>query len=99
MNKRISAGSAETKVLSGNYAAAYGAKLSRVEVVSFYPITPATSMLEKVAELAVKGELDAHVIMAEGEHSAMSLMVGASMAGARCFSGSAGQGRSRRRTR
>ncbi len=92
MNKLIGAGSKETKVLSGNYAAAYGAKLSKVEVVSFYPITPATSMLEKVAEFAFKGELDAHVVMAEGEHSAMSIMMGASLAGARCFSGSAGQG-------
>ena len=88
----MTAGAVETKVLSGNYAAAYGAKLAQVEVVSFYPITPATSMLEKVAEFAFKGELKAHVIMAEGEHSAMSLMVGAAMAGARCFSGSAGQG-------
>ena len=43
------AGSAETEVLSGNYAAAYGAKLSQVEVVAFYPITPATPMLEKMA--------------------------------------------------
>lgn len=92
MNKIVSAGAAETKVLSGNYAAAYGAKLSQVEVVAFYPITPATPMLEKVAEFVFKGEMNAHVIMAEGEHSAMSIMVGASMAGARCFSGSAGQG-------
>jgi pyruvate/2-oxoacid:ferredoxin oxidoreductase alpha subunit len=86
------AGSAEIKVLSGNYSAAYGAKLSQVEVVAFYPITPATTMLEKVAEFAFKGELNAHVVMAEGEHSAMSILIGASMAGARCFSGSAGQG-------
>lgn len=93
MNKALNnAGSVETKVLSGNYAAAYGAKLSQVEVVSFYPITPATSMLEKVAEFVFKGEMKAHVVMAEGEHSAMSLMIGASMAGARCFSGSSGQG-------
>lgn len=92
MNKPINAGANETRVLSGNYAAAWGARLSQVEVVSFYPITPATSMLEKVAEFAFKGEMSAKVVMAEGEHSAMSIMVGASMAGARCFSGSAGQG-------
>ena len=92
MNKAINTHSTGTKVLSGNYAAAYGAKLSQVEVVSFYPITPATSMLEKVAEFVFKGEMKAHVVMAEGEHSAMSLMIGASMAGARCFSGSSGQG-------
>ena len=92
MNKLVGAGSADTTVLSGNHAAAYGAKLSQVEVVAFYPITPATTILEKVAEFAFNGELDAHVIMAEGEHSAMSVMVGASIAGARCFSGSAGQG-------
>ena len=92
MSKLSHAGSVETKVLSGNYAAAYGAKLSQVEVVAFYPITPATPMLEKMAEFAYKGELDAHVVMAEGEHSAMSILIGASQAGARCFSGSAGQG-------
>jgi pyruvate ferredoxin oxidoreductase alpha subunit len=83
---------AETLVLSGNQAAAYGARLAQVDVIAFYPITPATSMLEKAAEFVFKGDLAAHVITAESEHSVMSILVGASLAGARCFSGTSGQG-------
>lgn len=92
MKTRTDAGGAETLVLSGNHAAAHGARLSQVEVIAFYPITPATSMLEKAAEFVFKGDLEAHVITAESEHSVMSILIGASMAGARCFSGTSGQG-------
>ena len=38
-------------MLTGNYAAAYGAKLSRAEAVPVYPITPQTTVMEKVIEL------------------------------------------------
>ena len=38
----------EKKMLTGNYAAAYGAKLARVRVVPVYPITPQTTVIEKL---------------------------------------------------
>ena len=40
----------KTIIMSGNYAAAWGAKCSRVKVVSAYPITPQTTVVEKMAE-------------------------------------------------
>ncbi len=80
------------EVLTSNYAAAYGAKLSRVEVVAAYPITPQTSISEKLAEMVESGELDAKYLKVESEHSAMSALLGASYAGARTFTATGSQG-------
>ncbi|MFY9606914.1 MAG: pyruvate ferredoxin oxidoreductase, partial [Thermoplasmata archaeon] len=46
-------------VMTGNYASAYGAKLARTEVIAAYPITPQTSIVEKLAEFVGTGELKA----------------------------------------
>ena len=79
-------------MLTGNYAAAYGAKYARVDVIPIYPITPQTSIIEKVVELIDKGELDADFIPAESEHSVMAIAVGAQATGARAFTASSAQG-------
>jgi pyruvate/2-oxoacid:ferredoxin oxidoreductase alpha subunit len=42
-------------LLSGNHAAAYGAKLSQVEVIPIYPITPQTAIVEKLTEFVERG--------------------------------------------
>lgn len=68
------------------------AKLANVDVVSAYPITPQTHIVEYIAELVANGELDASYIPVESEHSAISACVGASAAGARAFTATAGQG-------
>ena len=68
------------------------AKLARVDVVAAYPITPQTHIVEHLAELVADGELDAQYIPVESEHSAMSACLGASAAGARTFTATAGQG-------
>ena len=73
-------------------AIAEAAKLARVDVVAAYPITPQTHIVEHLAELVADGELDAQYIPVESEHSAMSACLGASAAGARTFTASAGQG-------
>lgn len=80
------------KVLTGNYAAAYGAKLARVEVISAYPITPQTPVVEKLAEFVEEGELNAKFIHVESEHSAMAAAIGAAAAGARAFTATSSQG-------
>ena len=46
------------KVISGNYAAAYGAKLARPKFIAFYPITPQTTIVEKLADFCSAGELE-----------------------------------------
>ena len=78
--------------LSGNKAVAYGVKLSRVQVVSAYPITPQTPIVEYIAEFIAKGELDAEYIHPEGEHSAIAAALAASIAGARAFTATCSQG-------
>ena len=80
------------KVITGNYAASYGAKLARVQVIAAYPITPQTSIIEKLASFCADGELDARFIKVESEHSAMAACIGASATGARAFTATSGQG-------
>jgi len=73
-------------------AIAEAAKLARADVVAAYPITPQTHIVEHLAELVADGEMDAQYIPVESEHSAMSACLGASAAGARTFTATAGQG-------
>ena len=80
------------KVISGNYAVSYGAKLARCQVIAAYPITPQTSIIEKLASFCADGELDALFVKVESEHSAMAASIGASAAGARAFTATSGQG-------
>lgn len=79
-------------VLTGNVAAAHGAKLARVEIVAAYPITPQTPITEKLAAFVSNGELDAEFLNVESEHSAMSACIGAEAAGARAYSATSSQG-------
>jgi 2-oxoisovalerate ferredoxin oxidoreductase alpha subunit len=79
-------------VANGNYAAAYAVKLARVKVIAAYPITPQTSIIEKISEFVAKGEMKAEYIKVESEHSAMSACIGASAAGARTFTATSSQG-------
>lgn len=79
-------------VLTGNEAAAYGAKLCRPEVVAVYPITPQSEISEIMADFAARGELKAKVFRVESEHSAMSILIGATMAGARTFTATSSNG-------
>jgi pyruvate/2-oxoacid:ferredoxin oxidoreductase alpha subunit len=78
--------------MTGNYASAYGAKLSRVDVISAYPITPQTSIVEKLAEFVTTEELKAKFIPVESEHSAMAACIAAETAGARTYTATSSQG-------
>ena len=69
--------SPERKMLTGNYATAYGIKLARVRVVPIYPITPQTTIVEKLIDFITKKEMDAEYIPVESEHSAMAAAIGA----------------------
>ena len=80
------------KTLMGNQAAAIGAALARAEVVSAYPITPATQVVEHLAEMRSHGEFDGTFLKVESEHSAMAALIGASTTGARTFTATSSQG-------
>lgn len=79
-------------VMTGNYASAYGAKLARTEVIAAYPITPQTSIVEKLAEFVSTGELKAKFIPVESEHSAMAACIAAQTAGARTYTATSSHG-------
>jgi pyruvate ferredoxin oxidoreductase alpha subunit len=78
--------------MEGSFAVAEAVRMANVDVISAYPITPQTHIVERLAELVADGILDAEFICVESEHSAMSACVGASAAGARVFTCSASQG-------
>ena len=83
----------ETKIIKGNVAAAYAAKSARVQVISAYPITPQTTVVEKLSEFVDNGEMPGtEYIKVESEHSVMASIIGASTAGTRTFTATSGQG-------
>ncbi|MEM0360647.1 MAG: pyruvate ferredoxin oxidoreductase [Candidatus Diapherotrites archaeon] len=79
-------------VVEASMALALGAKLCRPKVISMYPITPQTHIVERLADFISNGELDAEMVHAESEHSAMAAMIGAAAAGVRTYTATASQG-------
>lgn len=79
-------------LLTGNHAAAWGARLARPKVVPVYPITPQTPILELLTEFQAAGEFDAEILTPESEHSVMAACIPASLAGVRVFTATASQG-------
>lgn len=83
----------EAIVIKGNISAAYAAKSARVQVISAYPITPQTTVVEKLSEFVDNGLMPGtQYIKVESEHSVMASVITASMAGTRTFTATAGQG-------
>jgi len=80
------------KFLSGNDALAYGISLARPHVISAYPITPQTIVVERLSEMVEDDSLKAEFIHVESEHSALSCAIGASAVGARTFTATSSQG-------
>ena len=80
------------KFLSGNEAFAEGIRLAKPDVISAYPITPQTIVVERLSEMVEDGSLSSEFIHVESEHSAMSCAIGASAAGARAFTATSSQG-------
>lgn len=84
--------SKQFKVITGNAAAAYAARLCRPDVVSLYPITPQSEVIEQLENFHANGTLDAEMVAVEGENSAQNVVCGASMAGARVFTATSSYG-------
>lgn len=80
------------KFLSGNEAFAEGIRLARVQVISAYPITPQTIVVERLSEMVEDKSLNSRFIHVESEHSALSCAIGASAVGARAFTATSSQG-------
>jgi 2-oxoisovalerate ferredoxin oxidoreductase alpha subunit len=80
------------KILTGNFAAAYGAAAAKVNVVAAYPITPQTTIVEILSEIVADGLLHADFVKVESEHSALAACIGAQATGARTFTATSAQG-------
>ena len=85
-------GHATTELLTGNQAVAIAAKLSRTQVVPAYPITPQTVIVETIAAMIARGEMESEFIAVESEHSAMAAAIGASLGGVRTFTATSSHG-------
>jgi pyruvate ferredoxin oxidoreductase alpha subunit len=71
------------KMLDGNAAAVEAMRLAEVKVISAYPITPQSSIAEKLSSLVAEGEIKAEYIRVESEHTAMSAATTAQLTGVR----------------
>ncbi len=82
----------ERQVLTGAEAVAEAWRQIEPDVVSVYPITPQTPMIETFSEMVADGLVRTEIINVESEHSAMSAAVGAAAAGARVATATSSQG-------
>jgi pyruvate ferredoxin oxidoreductase alpha subunit len=80
------------KITEGSYAVAEAVRLCRPQVISAYPITPQTHIVEALADMVANCQIDADYITVENELSALSACVGASAAGSRTYSATTSQG-------
>jgi pyruvate ferredoxin oxidoreductase alpha subunit len=80
------------KQIEGSYAVAEVVSQCRPNVISAYPITPQTHIVEGLADIVGAGKLDAEFVNVESEFSAASVVLGASAAGARAYTATTSQG-------
>ncbi|HHX75163.1 MAG TPA: pyruvate ferredoxin oxidoreductase [Firmicutes bacterium] len=80
------------RLMTGNEAVALAVCLGRVQVVPAYPITPQTTVMEKIASLQADGTFRGEMVTVESENSALACCVGAAYAGARSFTATSSHG-------
>ncbi|MEW6101966.1 MAG: transketolase C-terminal domain-containing protein [Candidatus Omnitrophota bacterium] len=78
--------------LEGSRAVAQAVKLCKPGVISAYPITPQTHIVEELAQMVSNGELKSQFVNVESEHSAASVVLGGVAAGVRSFTATSSQG-------
>src|SRR2546422_6650901 len=85
--------------IEGNAAAAIGCMLAGVTVVAWYPITPSSSLCESLISYMKKYRIDKEtgkatfaIVQAEDEIASLGMVIGASWAGARSMTATAGPG-------
>ncbi|UCB54440.1 MAG: hypothetical protein JSW45_10900 [Thiotrichales bacterium] len=79
-------------LLTGNGAAAWGARLALSDYVPAFPITPQTEIIEKISRWTERGEMDARMVTMESEHSMITAAASAAASGIRVFSATSSQG-------
>jgi 2-oxoglutarate ferredoxin oxidoreductase subunit alpha len=85
-------------IIDGNSAAALGAMFGGVSVVTWYPITPSSSLVESLIaymkryRVGADGKATFAIVQAEDELAAVGMVIGAGWAGARAMTATAGPG-------
>ncbi len=82
----------DSQMMTGNLAAAWGARLADVDYIPAFPITPQTEIVEALAKWCERGDLAARFVSMDSEHSMMTAAGAAEVAGARVFTATSSQG-------
>ena len=80
------------ELLTGNGAAAWGARLSNIDYVPAFPITPQTEIIETLSEWMDQNKMTARMTMMDSEHSMITAAGAAAVTGVRVFSATSSQG-------
>ena len=80
------------KLLTGNSAAAWGARLANTDYIPAFPITPQTEIIEDLSIWIDRGEMDARMVTLESEHSMITAAGSAATSGVRVFTATSSQG-------
>jgi pyruvate ferredoxin oxidoreductase alpha subunit len=80
------------ELLTGNAAAAWGARRADVDYVPAFPITPQTEIIEALADWFESGTMVGRITMLESEHSMVTAAAAAAATGARVFTATSSQG-------
>jgi pyruvate ferredoxin oxidoreductase alpha subunit len=78
--------------IEGSQAVADAVMLCRPQVISAYPITPQTHIVEDLAQFVAQGKLESQFVNVESEFAAASVVLGASAAGSRAYTATTSQG-------
>ncbi len=79
-------------IMTGNEAVAMGVKLANVRFISAYPITPQTTIVEKLAQMVADREINSRYIEVESEHSAMASVMASELTGTRSYTATSSHG-------
>jgi pyruvate ferredoxin oxidoreductase alpha subunit len=82
----------ERKLITGNMAAAWGARLAGAEYIPAFPITPQTEIIESLAQWIDTGEMSARMVTLDSEHSMLTAAGAAAATGVRVFTATSSQG-------
>ena len=80
------------QLLTGNAAAAWGARLADVDYIPAFPITPQTEIIETLGGWIDGGEMAGRMVTLESEHSMVTAAGAAAATGVRVFSATSSQG-------
>ena len=80
------------RLLTGNAAAAWGARLASADYIPAFPITPQTEIIETLSGWIDGGEMNSRITMMESEHSMITAAGAAAVSGVRVFTATSSQG-------